>query len=393
MNSANCKHINKGLSLSTCLKGKPNLSKTIHDNLFEEIVAWENIEWAYKKSLKGVNKYGSDALYFSKNETYNLMKLIDSLRDGTYEFEGYKRFKVYEPKERIIDAPYHKDKIAQLAIDRVLKSVYQPSFIYDSYACLDNKGTHKAVERVSYFMRKAAWQYGEDTFIIKLDIRKFFYSINREILKNIIPKKVKCQDTLDLVNKIIDSADLIDPLGLPLGNTLSQLFTNVYMDRFDQYCKRILRIKYYVRYADDVIAIVRNKDEAATLLDAMIRFLKDELDLDISVNKTRIFPLEQGVNAYGFKIHKTHRLLRNDSKKKIKRKAKRLRKTLSEGRITPGKVEQILNSWNGHARYGCSHNFIQRLIARNDYIYVDHKGILKVDMSKIAKEGILDVVS
>ncbi len=369
------------------------MSKIIHDNLFEKIIAWENIEWAYKKSLKGVNKYGTDALHFSRNETYNLMKLIDSMKNGTYEFEGYKRFKVYEPKERIIDAPYHKDKIAQLAIDRVLKEVYQPSFIHDSYACLDNKGTHKAVERVSYFMRKAAWQYGEDTFIIKLDIRKFFYTINREILKGIIPKKVKCQETLNLVNKIIDSADLIDPLGLPLGNTLSQLFTNVYMDRFDQYCKRVLRVKYYVRYADDVIAIVPNKSEAISILNNMIQFLKDELDLDISVKKTRIFPLEQGVNAYGFKIYKTHRLLRNDSKKKIKRKAKRLRTTLAEGRISSGKVEQILNSWNGHARYGCSHNFTQRLISRNDYIYVDHRGVLKVDISKIVKEDNLDAIS
>src|SRR5699024_4251415 len=184
----------------------------------------------------------------------NLNKLRDDLVTGEYKFKGYKQFKVYEPKERVIDAPYHRDKIAQLAIDKVLKGIYQPSFIYDSYACLDNKGTHKAVERVSYFMRKGAWEYGEDAYIIKLDIRKFFYSINRDILKEILPKKIKCKETISLVYKIIDSADEIDPLGLPLGNTLSQLFTNVYMDRFDQYCKRVLQIKYYVRYADDVIA-------------------------------------------------------------------------------------------------------------------------------------------
>lgn len=372
------------MSLST--KGKPSLSKIIQESLFEQIVKWENIEWAYRKSLKGVNKYGWDALQFSKNETYNLMKLIESLKNGTYEFDGYKRFKVYEPKERIIDAPYHKDKIAQLAIDKVLKTIYQPSFIRDSYACLDNKGTHRAVERVSQFMRKAFWQYGEDTFIIKLDIRKFFYSINREILKELLPKKIKCQDTLQLAYKIIDSADLIDPLGLPLGNTLSQLFTNVYMDQFDQYCKRVLGIKYYVRYADDVIAIVRNKEEAETILADMTAFLKDVLDLDISVKKTKIFPLEQGVNAYGFKIFKTHRLLRNDSKKKIKRKAKRLRLTLLEGRITVEKVEQILNSWLGHAMHGNSYNFIQSLLKRNDYIYLDHKETLRVDTSKIVKE-------
>lgn len=377
--------LKRALSLST--KGKPNLSKFRYNNLFEEIIKWDNIEWAYKKSLKGVNKYGIDALQFSENETHNLIKLVNSLKNETYEFSGYKRFKVYEPKERIIDAPYHKDKIVQLAIDRVLKRVYQPAFIHDTYACLDNKGTHKAVNRVSYFMRKADWQYGESTFIIKLDIRKFFYSINREILKVLLTKKVKCKPTLRLCFKIIDSADLIDPLGLPLGNTLSQLFTNVYMNEFDQFCKRILKIKYYVRYADDVIAIVQNKETAKEKLSKMTDFLKEKLELDISKSKTRIFPLEQGVNAYGFKIFKTHRLLRNVSKKKIKRKIKRLRTTLGEGRVSASKVEQILNSWYGHAMHGNSYNFVDRFIHKNDYIYRDYKGRLRVDESKIYESG------
>jgi len=368
------------------------LSKKHYNKLFEKITEWDNLEWAYWKSLKGVNKYGWDALEFSKDETFNLNKLRDDLVTGEYKFKGYKQFKVYEPKERVIDAPYHRDKIAQLAIDKVLKGIYQPSFIYDSYACLDNKGTHKAVERVSYFMRKGAWEYGEDAYIIKLDIRKFFYSINRDILKEILPKKIKCKETISLVYKIIDSADEIDPLGLPLGNTLSQLFTNVYMDRFDQYCKRVLQIKYYVRYADDVIAIVQNKAEANRILTAMIDFLKEVLELDINERKTRIFPIEQGVNAYGFKIYKTHRLLRDDSKKKIKRKTKKMKRLLVEGYMSPDKAEQILNSWLGHARYGSSRNFINRLIERNNCIYLNCKGVLKVDLDKL-KEGELNALS
>lgn len=369
------------MALST--KGKPNLSKIRYDDLFYKIIDWKLLKWASDKSMKGKNKYNEDALLFYKDEMYNLKALRDSVVNGTYEFTGYKRFKVYEPKERIIDAPYHKDKIIQLAIDQVLKRVFQPAFIYDTYACLENKGTHKAVERVSYFMRKGAWDYGEDAYIIKLDIRKFFYSINREIMKSLLPKKIKCKRTLTLINKIIDSADLIDLLGMPLGNTLSQICTNIYMDRFDQYCKRILKVKYYVRYADDAISIVKNKGEAVRLLAAMIEFLKEELELDINEYKTRIFPIEQGVNAYGFKIYKTHRLLRDDSKKKIKRKTRKMKRLIIEGRMTSEKAEQILNSWNGHAKYGCSHNFIKRLIERNDYIYLDHKGILKVNKEVI----------
>lgn len=358
--------------------------------LFEEIVDIGNLEKAYKQALKGSTKYGFEALEFSINETANLMELRRKLLDGTYQFSGYIRFKVYEPKERIIDAPHFVDKIVQLAINDILKEFFLPTFIYDSYACLDNKGTHKAVERVSHFMRKASWEFGEEAFIVKLDVRKFFYTIDRDILKVILKeffsKKIKCARTLYLLFEIIDSADDVDLLGLPLGNVFSQLGANIYMNKLDQYSKRKLSLRYYVRYADDVIVIVRNKDEANRILKLMIEFLGNHLALNVNEKKTKIFPIEQGVNAYGFKIYKTHRLLRNDSKKKIKRKTKKMRRLIAEGLMTVEKAEQILNSWKGHAEYGNSYNFIQRLIRNNDHIYMNEKGILKIDTNKV-KDG------
>lgn len=363
------------------------MSKNRYDNLFDDVVDINNMELAYKKSMKGTNKYSADAMEFASDETYNIRELRQSLINGTYEFTAYKRFKVYEPKERIIDAPYHRDKVVQLAIDKVLKKIYQPSFIFDSYACLDNKGSHKATNRVSEFLSRANWEYGDEAYIIKLDISKFFYSVNRETLKGILRKKLKCKKTLELIDKIIDSADQIDPLGVPLGNTLSQILTNVYMNEFDQYCKRILRIKYYVRYADDVIAIVANKSEAILLLENMKYFLKTVLKLDAHPGKTQIFPLEQGVNAYGFKTYKTHRLLRNDSKKKIKRKSKKIPNLIRRGRLTKEVAELMLNSWQGHAMYGSSHNFINSLKRRNAFIYQDAQGKLKID-EEIIRKGV-----
>ncbi|MDC3412516.1 reverse transcriptase/maturase family protein [Terrihalobacillus insolitus] len=358
--------------------------------LFNEIVAVDNFDDAYNKSQKGKSKYKTDAMKFSQDLTKNLEDLRWQIFFNEYEFGEYIYFKVYEPKERDIHAPQFEDKLVQLAINNVLKHIYQPCFIYDSYACLDNKGTHKAINRVSHFIRKAAWQYGDDAFIIKLDISKFFYTIDRDVLKGILKKKIKCKRTLDLLFTIIDSANDIDSLGLPLGNLTSQLFANVYMNEFDNYCKRKLSLKYYVRYADDAIAIVKNKDEAKVILELMKRFLKRNLKLNTNEKKTRIFPIEQGVNAYGFKIYKTHRLLRNDSKKKIKRKAKKMRRLITEELMTVEKAEQILNSWKGHAKYGCSYNFIKSLLERNDYIYMNHKGILKVNVNKL-KEGDVDV--
>lgn len=138
---------------------------------------------------------------------------------------------------------------------------------------------------------------------------------------------------------------------------------------------------------DDIIIIVENKEKAKQVVEEVPAFIKSRLNLEVNENKTKIFPLNQGVNAIGFKIYTTHRLLRNDSKKKIKRKAKKMGRLLEEGKMATEKAEQILNSWKGHADNGSSYNFIQRLLKRNDYIYMNNKGVLKIDTDKITKEG------
>lgn len=359
------------------------MPKDLTDELFDKIVSKDNMNKAYRKALKGKGKYNPEAIEFSKDETYNLQKLTKSLMNETYTFDGYIRFPVFEPKERVVDAPHFKDKIVQLAINSILKEVYNPSFIFDSYACIDGKGTHKCVDRISHYMRKAKWEYGEETVIIKGDVKKCFYSFDRKILKKILPKKIKCEKTLRLIFKIIDSADILGLLGLPLGNTLSQICANIYLNELDQFCKRILSLKYYVRYMDDFIIIVENKEEVKRVLSLIYQFVDVQLCLVLNINKTKIFPINQGVNAIGYKIHPTHRLLRNDSKKKIKRKIKAMPHLIKEGKLTIKKAEQMLNSWLGHAGYANSYNFIQSLIKKYDFIYLSNKGTIKIDINKL----------
>lgn len=349
--------------------------------LFERIVDKDNIYKSYRKSLKGKNKYSNEAMIFSSDETYSLNKLRQSLIGETYQFDDYITFKVYEPKERVVDAPHFKDKIVQLALNNALKGVYYPSFIYDNYACIDNKGTHKCVERIQYFLKKAKWEYGDDAYIIKIDIKKFFYTIDREILKDILKKRIYCEKTLKLLYKIIDSAKLLGDLGLPLGNTLSQLCANIYMNEFDQYCKRKLSLHYYIRYVDDAIVIAKDKNEAKRILELMTVFLKEKLNLDINTDKTKIFPINQGVNSIGFKLYATHRLLRDDCKKKIKRKIKAMPRLIEEKRLTLSKAEQMLNSWLGHAKHGCSYNFIKSLLKKHNYLYMIGKNKLKLTIT------------
>ncbi|MFW6015058.1 MAG: reverse transcriptase domain-containing protein [bacterium] len=355
-------------------------------NLFTKITDIENFEEAYKQTIQGKSKYKKEALIFNQNAVYNLEKLRQRVIKGKYKFSGYTRFTVYEPKERVIDAPGFKDKIVQIAINNVLKGVYYPCFIYSSYACIDNKGTHRCVDRIQYYIRKAKWQYGEKAFFINLDIKKFFYSIDRKILKNLLTKKIKCDKTLNLLYEIIDSADAISPKGMPLGNTLSQICANIYMNELDQYSKRKLSLKYYVRYADDVVIIVKNREKAKEIKNKLIQFINKKLNLKPNKRKTQIFPINQGINTVGFKIHATHRLLRNKSKKKIKRKCKKMRKLIIDGDMTKEKAEQILNSWKGHADHANSYNFIQSLLEKNDYITMNDDNVFKIDIKIINKE-------
>lgn len=345
--------------------------------IFEAITDFDNLYAAYLQVSKSKNKYSKEALLFSQNETANLLDLQQQLINGAYSFDDYIEFKVFEPKERVINAPHFKDKIVQIAIDNILKPIFEPTFISHSYACIDNRGTHKAVEKVQQNLKQAKWQLKEP-FIIKFDASRFFYSIDREILKSILRRKIKCEKTLRLLDEIINSAAKIDVKGIPLGNATSQLFANIYLNELDNYCKRKLKIKFYVRYMDDVVAIIDGKENAKNVMNEMTAYVNAHLNLTASIKKTKIFPLAQGVNVFGYKVYTTHRLLRNDSKKKIKRKMKKMRRLIANGYLEKEKAEQVFNSWYGHSKHANSFNFIQSLIKKNDYVYLDNKNIIRV---------------
>lgn len=337
-------------------------------NLFSKIVDEKNLCESYKSVRRGSNKYRVEAIEFSKNETYNLSKLRESLINKTYSYGEYSKFYVYEPKERLIYAPCFVDKIVQIAANTVLKEIYNNCFIYDSYGSIDNKGTHKCVDKISSNLRKGKYFYGDNAYILKLDIKKFFYSIDRDVLKRIYRKKIKCEDTLWLLDLIIDSSKQIDVLGLPLGNTLSQLSANVYLNELDQYIKRCLKVKFYVRYMDDMILVLESKERAKEVKAKINSFLSENLHMELNLKKSKIFPISQGVNSIGFKIFPTHRLLRNDSKKKIKWKCKAIPNLIKNKNVKTIKIEQILNSWLGHAKHGNNYNFIKTLLSKYDYL-------------------------
>lgn len=234
-------------------------------------------------------------------------------------------------------------------------------------------------------MKVCKWKYGEENcVVIKADVRKFFYSINRDILKKVLTKKIKDETLLKRLLNVIDSSPEGET-GIPLGNVTSQDFANIYLNELDQYCVRFLGIKYYTRYMDDIVIAVPPKmrvvngveeietqalDIARDWLEKIKRYLNERLNLKTN-DKTKIFPLSQGVNAFGFKVYTTHRLIRNQSKQAMKRRIKAMDRKLSNGDIELKDITQAVNSWLGHARHSNSYNLAKKIFASYSYIKVE----------------------
>lgn len=344
------------------------MAKKFND-LYEEIVDFDNLLFSYKQTIKGSRKYRKDAMVFSMYDDLNLVRLWQELKSGRYRVGEYVRFKVYEPKERMVSAPRIRDKIVQFATHNIIKDVYKNVFISDSYACLEGRGTHRAVDQVQRYLRIAEREWG-DAWIVKFDVSKFFYSIDREILKKLLRKKISCPKTLWLLDMIVDSSPEGE-VGIPLGNVTSQDFANIYLNELDQYVKRFLGIRYYIRYMDDSIAVVRTRDEAKALLQQMKWFLRTKLNLRENPKKSQIFPLRQGVNAYGYKIWTTHRLVRDESKRAMKRRIKAMDRKMKVGEIELHDVKQAVNSWLGHARHSNSYNLCKKIFEPYPYIKIE----------------------
>lgn len=350
---------------------KPNRKEALM-SLYERIYDTKNLEESYKRTQSGNRKYRKEAIYFAMSKERKLRCLQKELEDRTYRPGSYIEFYVFEPKKRLVHAPHIRDKIVQFSIHTVLQGVYRPVFIKDSYACLEDKGAHEAVHRIQHYMRLAQWKY-EEPYIVKIDVRKFFYSINRDILKTIYRKKIpeSEQDFLRILDMIVDSSPEGEK-GLPLGNVTSQDFANIYLNEIDQFCKRYLGLKWYVRYMDDICIIVKDRETARNVLAKIRTYVKDHLDLELN-EKTHIYPLAQGINTLGFRIHTTHLEVRNSSKAAMKRRIKKIDEKVQSGRLTKKQAQQAVNAWLGHARHSNSYNLAKKIFEKYDYIQIEDK--------------------
>lgn len=285
-----------------------------YNNLYSRIIDIENLISADKKARKGKRKQ-LGVIKHIESEGQNILKLHKLLKEKKFKTSDYKVFKISDGKERIISQlPYFPDRITHHAILNILEPIFIATFTNNTYSCIKDRGVHKA----SFDLRKALKDVSGTKYCLKLDIKKFFPSIDNGILKIMLRRKFKDNDLLYLLDDIIDSHK-----GVPLGNYTSQFFGNFYLTYFDHWIKEELRVKYYFKYCDDMVFLSDSKEQLWDYFRAIKEYLEINLKLEIKGNY-QVFPVEKrGIDWVGYKHYHTHTLIRKSIKKKyIKNKVK-----------------------------------------------------------------------
>jgi RNA-directed DNA polymerase len=309
---------------------------------YEYIISVENL-LLYWRILESNKKYRKDVSLFKIHLMDNILDLHKSLKDGTYYHSKYEYFRINDPKPRDIHKATIRDRIVHRMMYMTLYSYFDSKFICDSYSCRVNKGTHKALLKFTQFSRKVSKNYKKQCWILKCDVKKFFASIDHALLKEVIGKYIVDKNILDLLEKVIDSFSSKEMgKGLPLGNLTSQLLANIYMNEFDQFIKHKLKVKYYIRYADDFVILDDDRNMMDDILLKVHQYLKEKLKLDLHPNKVSLRMLSSGVDFLGWVHFPKYRVLRTGTKQRMFR------------RLEQDLRKEVVNSYLGLLKWGNS---------------------------------------
>lgn len=335
-------------------------------NCFYKNLTFEKLMQAHKRA-RAHKAYKNELIRFEMNLENNITNLLNNIQNKKYHLGKYYEFVICEPKQRIIKSlPYVDRVVHQWYVEEFIKPYIVPKFICTSFACLKNKGTHKAAAQIEKYIRQ--YKRVNDSFwILKCDIKKFFYTIDRQILFNILKKYIADKELLNFTKILLFNNMQDSELGIPIGNYTSQFFANIYLNELDQFIKRKLKIKYYVRYMDDFIILLDTKAECKIIKRQIEEFLKTNLHLSLN-EKSRYYPNKMGVNFCGYRIFATHRLLRLSSKKKIKRKIKKWNHLHSKNKLDIYATMQSINSWLGHSSHCNSYKLQNKILNNCDFL-------------------------
>lgn len=330
-----------------------------YNNLWTEVTDFQNLLAAARQAQRG-KRFRENVLRFNYRLEEELIQLQSQLQTKTYQPGTYKTFNVKEPKPRLISAAPYRDRVVHHALCNVIMPIFEQTFIHDSYANRSGFGTHRALKRFTQFARS-------NCYVLQCDIRKYFPSIDHEILKQILRRKIKCSDTLWLIDTIIDSSNeqepvidyfpgdsLLTPLqrrkGLPIGNLTSQFFANIYLNPFDHFVKEHLRVGQYLRYVDDFALFSNDQSFLADVRLALEDFLVS-LRLNIHPVKSQLSQTRVGATFVGFRVFKDHIRVKSANLQRARYRLRRLKKHYATNRITFERLTQSLQSWTAHLKH------------------------------------------
>lgn len=342
---------------------------------FNIITDYSTLFSAHKRALRGKrnNPFATD---FDYHLASNVNKLQLLLRGEKYVQQPYRKKIIFEPKMRLIEAPAYQDRIVHHAIHFVLEPFYERFFINDSYASRKGRGIHRAAKRVQYFLRKNI-KSEKTLYVCKIDISKYYASINHEKLLDIIKEKIHDKKLVRLLNQIIgstDSGNEHDNLfeknsyyftkgrrGIPIGNLTSQLFANIYLHKADMYAKQQLKIRHYVRYMDDILFFHHNKHVINNWMKLLTDYLYEELYLTVNPRKIRVYPARHGVSFVGYVIYPYHMRLRGSSAKRFKKRYKKQLDKIAIGQLKTSEMQRSFASWKAHASHANCNKLIESM--------------------------------
>ncbi len=307
-------------------------------------------------------------LLFERFLEDNLFSLYSNLQDKTYQHGEYQSFYVRDPKLRHIHKALVKDRVIHHLVSSILEKIFEKTFYAHSYSCRTNKGTHKAVQSFIQFARKASHNNTSPLFVLKCDIKKFFASVDQQILINLLKTRIKDSDFMWLLKEIIESFNsehslgpLFPAKGMPIGNLTSQLFANIYLDPFDQFIKHQLKIKYYIRYADDFVILSNDKHYLENILLQIEQFLGQTLKLSIHPNKITIRSYYLGIDFLGYIVFPYFVLPRTKTKRRIFRKIYQKVQLVKSKKMSIEAFQQTIDSYLGYLSHAHSFKLSQQL--------------------------------
>ncbi|MFA5509658.1 MAG: reverse transcriptase domain-containing protein [Candidatus Cloacimonadaceae bacterium] len=318
--------------------------------MYDDLCSWSNLYRAYQKACLHKKSKAETAEWMYHCERY-LFELQTELSEKRYQPQPYKYFTIHEPKERLISVAAFRDRVVHHALVNIIEPIFESVFIKDSYATRKGKGLHLAVSTAQNYAKRHQWY-------LKLDIQKYFATIDHDILLKLIGRKIKDPDIIWLCKVILqnqtDSMGVISNQGLPVGNLTSQFFANIYLNHFDYFVKHTLRYDAYIRYMDDFILFSDNPNELKKDLKGIEQFLTQNLALNIKAKSKQINRVSLGIPFLGYRVFPNLLRIRKENLQRCLKGISKTEKEYAKGKVSDEKLYQSTRSRLGYLGFANS---------------------------------------